>query len=59
MLRRDLIALLSNGNAIPAPPTGAILEERFSGSVALEYRDTGQQCERDDKVPGQLPNKLE
>jgi len=34
----DLITLLSNGRAVPAPPTGATLENNYSASVAMEYR---------------------
>jgi hypothetical protein len=34
----DLIVLLTNGRAAPAPPTGAILEDGYSVSVAMEYR---------------------
>jgi hypothetical protein len=34
----DLIVLLTNGRTVPAPPAGAILEENFSVSVAMEYR---------------------
>ena len=34
----DLITLLTNGEGVPAPPTGATLEENYSVSVAMEYR---------------------
>jgi hypothetical protein len=34
----DLIVLTTNGHSVPAPPCGAVLEEHFSVSVALEYR---------------------
>ena len=34
----DLIVLVTNGRAVPALPAGAVLEENFSVSVALEYR---------------------
>ena len=34
----DLIVLTTNGRSAPAPPCGAVLEEHFSVSVALEYR---------------------
>lgn len=34
----DLITLISNGRAVPAPPTGAKLEENYSVSAAMEYR---------------------
>jgi len=34
----DLIVLVSSGRTVPAPPTGATLEEGFSACVALEYR---------------------
>jgi hypothetical protein len=34
----DLIILISNGHSVPAPPVGAILEENYSVSVAMEYR---------------------
>jgi hypothetical protein len=34
----DLIVLLTNGRTVPAPPSGATLEENFSVSIALEYR---------------------
>ena len=34
----DLIILLTNGKTVPAPPAGAILEEDYSVSIALEYR---------------------
>jgi len=34
----DLIVLVTNGRTVPAPPTGATLEENFSVSVAVEYR---------------------
>jgi hypothetical protein len=34
----DLIILVTNGRAVPAPPAGAVLEENFSVSVAMEYR---------------------
>jgi hypothetical protein len=34
----DLIVLVTNGKTVPAPPTGATLEENFSVSVAMEYR---------------------
>ena len=34
----DLIVLTTNGHSAPAPPCGAMLEEHFSVSVALEYR---------------------
>jgi hypothetical protein len=34
----DLITLLTNGDAPPAPPTGATLHETFSVSLAVEYR---------------------
>jgi hypothetical protein len=34
----DLIVLITNGRTVPAPPTGATLEENFSVSVAMEYR---------------------
>ena len=34
----DLITLLSNGRTVPAPPSGAKLEENYSVSVAMEYR---------------------
>ena len=34
----DLVVLLTNGRTAPAPPSGAILEENFSVSVAVEYR---------------------
>jgi len=34
----DLIVLLSNGSALPSPPTAQKLNEHFSVSVALEYR---------------------
>jgi hypothetical protein len=34
----DLIVLITNGRAAPAPPAGATLEENFSVSVAVEYR---------------------
>lgn len=34
----DLIVLVSQGTAPPAPPSGATLGESFSASVALEYR---------------------
>jgi hypothetical protein len=34
----DLITLITNGDTVPAPPTGAVLEENFSVSVAMEYR---------------------
>jgi hypothetical protein len=33
-----LIVLITNGKTVPAPPTGARLEENFSVSIALEYR---------------------
>ena len=34
----DLIILVTNGRAVPAHPTGALLEENFSVSIAMEYR---------------------
>jgi len=34
----DLIILLTNGDTVPAPPSGATLRENFSVSVAVEYR---------------------
>jgi len=34
----DLIILVTNGRTVPAPPSGAVLEENFSVSVAMEYR---------------------
>jgi hypothetical protein len=34
----DLIVLLTNGRTVPAPASGATLEQHFSVSVALEYR---------------------
>jgi|SRR5262245_57997390 len=34
----DLIILLTNGSTVPAPASGAKLEENFSVSIALEYR---------------------
>jgi len=34
----DLIILLTNGHTVPAPASGAKLEEHFSVSIALEYR---------------------
>src|SRR5262245_24125772 len=34
----DLIVLLTNGRTVPAPPSGALLEENFSVSIAIEYR---------------------
>jgi hypothetical protein len=34
----DLIVLLTNGRTVPAPPSGATLEDNFSVSLALEYR---------------------
>src|SRR5436853_4071986 len=34
----DLIILLTNGRTVPAPPSGATLEENYSISLALEYR---------------------
>jgi hypothetical protein len=34
----DLVILVTNGRAVPAPPSGAILEAYFSVSIALEYR---------------------
>ncbi len=34
----DLIVLVTNGETVPAPPTGATLDENFSVSIALEYR---------------------
>jgi len=34
----DLIVLVSNGGSVPAPPTGATLDEHFTVSVAMEYR---------------------
>src|SRR5207247_10439422 len=34
----DLIVLITNGRAVPAPPAGVLLEENFSVSVAMEYR---------------------
>ena len=34
----DLIVLVSNGSSVPAPPTGATLDEHFTVSVAMEYR---------------------
>jgi hypothetical protein len=34
----DLITLLTNGNTVPAPASGAKLEENFSVSLAVEYR---------------------
>ena len=34
----DLIVLVTNGNTVPAPASGATLEESFSVSIALEYR---------------------
>jgi len=34
----DLIVLLTNGGTVPAPASGATLEEDLSVSIALEYR---------------------
>ena len=34
----DLVILLTNGRTVPAPPSGAVLEDHFSVSVAVEYR---------------------
>jgi len=34
----DLVILLTNGRAVPAPPRGEILDKDFSVSLALEYR---------------------
>jgi hypothetical protein len=34
----DLLVLVTNGRSAPAPPSGVILEENFSVSVAVEYR---------------------
>jgi hypothetical protein len=34
----DLVILLTNGRTAPAPPFGAVLEDNFSISVAMEYR---------------------
>jgi hypothetical protein len=34
----DLIVLVKNGTRVPAPPTGARLEQDFAVSVAVEYR---------------------
>jgi hypothetical protein len=34
----DLIVLLTNGETVPAPPSGQTLQEQFSISVAMEYR---------------------
>lgn len=34
----DLIVLLKNGETVPAPPSGAVLNEGYSISVAMEYR---------------------
>jgi hypothetical protein len=34
----DLIVLLTNGYTVPAPPSGAMIEENYSLSLALEYR---------------------
>jgi len=34
----DLVVLMTNGRTVPAPPSGATLEENFSISVAMEYR---------------------
>jgi len=34
----DLIILITNGRAVPAPPAGVLLEENFSVSMAMEYR---------------------
>jgi len=34
----DLITLVTNGDAAPAPPMGALLRESFSVSLAVEYR---------------------
>jgi hypothetical protein len=34
----DLVVLVTNGTSPPAPPTGALLGDSFSASVALEYR---------------------
>jgi hypothetical protein len=34
----DLIVLLTNGQTQPSPPTGAMLEENFSVSLAVENR---------------------
>jgi hypothetical protein len=34
----DLIVLLTNGQTVPAPPSGAVLKQGYSVSVAMEYR---------------------
>jgi hypothetical protein len=34
----DLITLVTNGDATPAPPLGAILKPHYSVSLAVEYR---------------------
>ena len=34
----DLIILVTNGLTVPAPPSGAMLTEHFSVSIAMEYR---------------------
>jgi hypothetical protein len=34
----DLIVLITNGETVPAPPSGVTLQENFSVSIALEYR---------------------
>ena len=34
----DLITLVTNGQTVPAPPTGATLEDNYSVSIAMEYR---------------------
>jgi Xaa-Pro aminopeptidase len=47
----DLIVLVTNGVTPPAPPTGAILNENFSVSVALEYRGHWARYEKSHRDP--------
>jgi len=50
----DLIVLLTNGDTVPAPPSGAVLAEHFSVSVALEYRGHWVRTTVAENAPSQI-----
>jgi len=55
----DLIVLLTNGDTVPAPPSGSVLGEHFSVSVALEYRGHWVRTTMGESAPSQTASAAE
>jgi hypothetical protein len=55
----DLIVLVTNGRTVPAPPTGIMLEQNFSVSLAVEYRGHWVRLSRTHALPSGLVPTLE